>query len=497
MKRIRPTSLTLLAAMLAASLILTLSACGDSGNTPTVTTGAADNGSDSAAETETTVMQYDYPDADYGGYEFRALNFELNGWDIRWNLDVAELTGEALDDAMYERNRKVEDKLNFTLKEVLGDVSTNQTLVRTAVLAGEDAYDITFQRADYIGALITDGLFYNLLEVPVFDFSNPWWEPSVIEESVFFGNILYYSCTDFNLDAIEGTWVIFFNEKIVDNLGLEKPYDLVRNGSWTLDKMTEYIAAAVNLNGDESFGLNPNGSCMYGITSYDATPSCLIYSAGERFVGMDDEGKPYFALETDRFYSVAADIAKLCGEKGYYFDFNNADANGGIKYEGVFKMGRAILLGGEIKSANVFRDMEDDFGLVPYPKYEESQEEYISPLGSTCMLYTIPMTNQDLERTAYISDAFAFETYVNVMPVYYDVTVSQKGLRNENSIEMLDLVCNTRFFDAGVAYGWTTSLFNSLRAKLNGGSGDVASTIASAIPTIEANIAKTMALIGS
>lgn len=51
MKRIRPTSLTLLAAMLAASLILTLSACGDSGNTPTVTTGATDNGSDSAAET--------------------------------------------------------------------------------------------------------------------------------------------------------------------------------------------------------------------------------------------------------------------------------------------------------------------------------------------------------------------------------------------------------------------------------------------------------------
>lgn len=109
MKTTQKTALLLLAA-LCANLVC---ACGDTGSKPneTTTSPSDTSGSDTAAQ------EYAYPDKTYGGYEFRVFNIH-NMWDCYMNLDLDALTGDVVDDAVYNRNRLVEQKLDIKLKEI-------------------------------------------------------------------------------------------------------------------------------------------------------------------------------------------------------------------------------------------------------------------------------------------------------------------------------------------------------------------------------------------
>jgi len=158
----------------------------------------------------------------------------------------------------------------------------------------------------------------------------------------------------------------------------------------------------------------------------------------------------------------------------------------------IFKARRALFLGAELKAAQLYRDFDDSYGIAPAPKFDEAQEDYVSVVSKASPVMCIPLTNKDTERTGVIMDALAFESFYDVLPVYSDVVLSQKGLRNEESIEMLEIIRDTRFFDVGDAYGWTTKVQDLVRKALDVGDDAVASLIASQIPTIEANIKTTM-----
>ena len=71
----------------------------------------------------TSEPEIDYPkyDIDLGGEDFNILFFDAVkacGWssDIPCDVDVAEQTGDVLSDAVYTRNRKIEDMYNLKIK---------------------------------------------------------------------------------------------------------------------------------------------------------------------------------------------------------------------------------------------------------------------------------------------------------------------------------------------------------------------------------------------
>ena len=144
-----------------------------------------------------------------------------------------------------------------------------------------------------------------------------------------------------------------------------------------------------------------------------------------------------------------------------------------------------------MKVAQELRDMEDTFGIVPYPKYDENQTAYTSYLG-TGLFYTIPVTASHLTETAVISDVLSWQSWKDVLPVYYGKVVEQKGLRNENSVEMMRLIRDTSTLDLALMYGWTTDLDQKLRTNLYAGKGDFASTIAKQRAASESKIQKTL-----
>ena len=492
------TAKRLFACALLCTILGSAAACGDtpsesSANTP-------DNNTAAVTDAVTEAVQeavYPYEAPDLGGYALRVYNSD-DLWDMYMNVDADTMTGEPLNDAVYNRNRKVENLLNckfeVTKKETADSGLESMTdVIKKTITAGDDAYDVIYSSINTTPAMVSDGYFLNLHDVQGLHLDQPWWD-QIVASNITIEDCLYFATSPMHLMSLDGAWCLYFNENIMHQNDMALPYDLVRNGTWTLDKLMEYIKPVTNLNGDASFKWSQTGTCMYGISAHVNAPDKFILGCGEYFIEKDKSGALSFGATDEQFYNSLSKIASvLDNTSGLTINASTTDFDaeaGGYMY--IFSVGRSLFLTAEIKAAQELRDMKDTFGILPYPKYDEAQETYHSSFVNQCLFYTIPVTNSHLKETAIISDVTSYQSYMDVLPVYYNTIVEQKGLRNEDSIEMLNIIRSSNSVELGVLFGWTSDLMTTIRTKLYAGDGALASTIEKKQSTIEKNIQKTM-----
>lgn len=279
---------------------------------------------------------------------------------------------------------------------------------------------------------------------------------------------------------------------MLDDLGLDKPYDLVRQGKWTIDRLKEYTSAAANLNGDTSFKWDENGNAIYGLASYEDCVNGFITGSGENYITVDASGQPKLLANAEHFYNVIDKAFSIIGTEGEFLFMNGS---GNSHYEMIFKNGRSLFTIAEIKASSKYRDMTTTFGIVPIPKYDEAQDRYYSHRTHVCLTMSIPVTNAAPDRTGAILDTFAYLSNRDILPIYYNVKVAQKGLRNDDSIEMLGIISESRGFDIGEGYGWTEDLSAKVNTMLvSTKKNNVASLVDSNRSKIEESINKTLEL---
>ena len=435
---------------------------------------------------------YDYPELDCGGDEFTILNPE-NFWDMYTYLDFEQMTGEIIDDAVYNRNRFLEDKYNFKMNVIEFPIDDLKNKIQTAVAAQEYIYDVTYVRGNGLNALITEDMLMNLRDIPEMRLDEEWWNQSLIKSAeIGKDKAIYFAHNYFSLSSFDNVWTIFFNETMLSSLGQPMPYDTVRDGKWTMDVFFRTLKLGSNLNGDESFTYSETGKATYGCASFWRLGTAMLTGAGINAISRDKDDIPYLSLDSDRFYEAADKLASFFKTEGDYLEANEKGKN----YQKIFMAGRALFLGGGVMSSSLFREMEDDFGILPLPKLDESQSDYYVWMNYDVNTMCVPVTNSDPTRTGIIIDALCYLSWRDVLPNYYNIRVSQKSLRNDDSIEMLKIIHNSLVYDAGNAYGWTLDLMNQVRASIVGGNPDVASIIASNKSIVEENIQKTIDMIG-
>ncbi|MCQ2431951.1 MAG: hypothetical protein MJ175_05030 [Clostridia bacterium] len=478
--------------VLLASLLLALAACGETAQGGQETTPATGT-TDTAAPEE-----YDFGDKTYGGYEFKVLNYS-DMWDTNVRLDFENESGEMLDDAIYKRNRYVEDKLDFVLKEIAftypgwDSIAQNVDRVIESVLADDKAYDAASLPVCFKPEVITQNYLYDLQEVPGLNLDAEWWDHSVNDSMTVCGT-LYAASSPMQLVSLDLTWVLLFNEKMMTDLDMEKPYQLVRDGKWTLDTFFEYVQAGTNIGADESFSFKENGTAVYGIAVHTDCPIGFVNAAGNEL--LLKKGDDYSVnIETERMVNTVDKLAKIFSAKDGYILGNN-DETQPSGYTTLFRNERAMFMTCELKSALVERDMDATFGLLPMPKYDEAQKDYYSAMNICTSLLTIPVTQDDPEMAGRILDALTYVSYRDVLPIYYDVTLSQKGLRNEDSVDMLNIIRNTRGVDFGCVFGINNSFVSSVNRMIVGGKNNIASVAASQAPAMETKLADILALLG-
>ena len=446
-----------------------------------------------AVQTEAVTEEvYQMPTLDLAGGTFTVLNSTTN-WGFYTTFDLEKQSGDTLDDAVFNRNRKVEEAFNVTLAHVNKDIDAAAAELRKVVNAGEDVYQTALISLGSISSLVQEQMLLDLRMCDSIQLDHTWWDQEILSLYNLGGkDIVWFAASELSLTGLECTVVPFFNERILNNLDLESPYDLVRAGTWTFDKLGEYAKAGANLNGANSFDkYDANGPAQYGIVSYSTFPHAMIIAAGEDYIRLDNSGMPYLAIENERFFSVAEKIASLTATSGEFNNFNSGD----IHYESIFRDGRALLTVAQIKATTKFRSMEDEFGLLPMPKYEESQEGYRCMRTGTSCVVCLPVTVADVEASGAVVDALSYYSYTDILPAYYDVTLTQKGLRNEDSVEMMNIIREARVPEIGSTFGWTSAVSSPIETQLMNGKSDLASKIASAKSKVEKAISATMEIL--
>nr|MBQ4320074.1 extracellular solute-binding protein [Clostridia bacterium] len=422
------------------------------------------------------------------------MNPTKSTWGHYFDIDFKEETGEILDDAVYARNRKAEEMFNFKINVYEESIDTIHDTFTSAIMAGDDTYDAAYIRSSRFSPMIADGCLAELSDLDGLNLDKDWWDKSVTEQMRMGNNgELYFASGYFSLMSFDGTLCTYFNQTKLDDLGISAPYDLVRNGKWTLDELYRYNAAGSSLNGDDSFEWRDNGSSVYGLTTFASGVTGLIISSGANYITVDSEGSPQLTAGNSHFVNVCEKLVSgMTSQDGHFI--MRSKANSPENYHHIFKNGRALMLIAQIQTSSSYRSLEDNFGIVPLPKYDENQENYISLMPDSCTFMCIPVTNNDLENTALLLDALAYISFTDVLPVYYEVNVSQKGLRNDDSIEMLDIIRGYRVADIGACFGWSSSLQKTILNMIDNGSSDVVSTIESQRAKIESSIAESMSM---
>ena len=477
---------------MAALLALSLAACADTGDSTAKDTAAqttATVGEETAAEE--TVLPYGYDLADYGGYEFVYLNEDEteNNW-ANCHIAPEATNGEIINDALYNRKVAVEDHLNVLIREEKVKGDTLAATTKKLVTAGDTTYDVISNRNNELASLVTGGYLTDMKQIDQMHFDEPWWD-NIVCETATIDDKLYFASSDISLFAFEATWVMYFNETLLTRYDIEYPYDLVREGKWTLDALFEIVKAGTNVN---SPTYSPGGSDIYGIVTHNQFMGALIAGAGEEFVRVDDTGYPQMLELTDRFYEAATKIVRITEDRNQYVDRVQTP----LKTESTdstteFMMGTFLFNSETLGHIAKLRSFEDNFGVLPIPKLDEEQESYISMIATWGVeMTTIPKTNLELERTGLILDYLAYQSYISLMEPYYDSFLMQKGARNEDSAEMLSIIRDTRTVNLGYLFGWSSQLEEQIRTQLMKGSTDIASQIAKLQPKVQTNIDKSM-----
>ena len=273
--------------------------------TDAITTAVTDSGDDE--------LTYEYDLYDYDEYEFVILNEETCDW-ANPVIAPEKLNGESVNDAQYNRKTVVEDRLNITIREekVLGDRLAQMT--RRNQSSGDTQYDVVSNRNNEVGRLGANGYLVDLLQIDSIHFDEPWWD-RMLHERATIDDKLFFASSDISLFPFEATWILYFNETLFNNLDIEYPYDLVREGKWTLDAMYNIIKEGTNVNATE---YTPNGHNIYGMKTHSQNLDAFLIGSEEPYIRLDDDGYPHVIQMTEHFYNAASKIMKITSDPNQY-----------------------------------------------------------------------------------------------------------------------------------------------------------------------------------
>jgi len=410
------------------------------------------------------------PDYDWGGYKFKILSsgssssHDVLMWNTRDITAEAE-TGDPINDAVYRRNKNLEEKYNFTIEEIISKD------LRIAVMAGDNYFDVVSLNFSFAVTAAQEGLLVDLFTIDYLDFTQPWWDQSLVND-LSICNKLFFASGDCVLKNRDSILIILFNKQMLGELNLENPYDFVRDGKWTIGKLSEMAkVAALDLNGNGKMDLDDD---RFGFIIQAANNSGLPRGAGVRYASKDNDGLPVLTYGSERDFNVASALYDF-GSGDFIWDWlgevgfiNGNDSPVFGRPERTFAEGRGLFIEAYVRTIENLRGMETDFGILPMPWLDEHQGQWYHSIefGGSNRAVPIFHTDDDLERIGFMLEAMAEESHYTVIPAHYERQLQGKFIRDDESGEMLDIIFGSVVWDPGKVYGWINNDMRGLTSDL-------------------------------
>ena len=374
----------------------------------------------------------------------------IEGWAYFSLLDVIDVaveedTGEPINVAAFNRDRRVEQTLDVKIEsEVFPDYNTSMTAIRKLISSGDSDVDLWLMRSAGFTTAIGEEMLNDIGsgELGIFDPDKVWWDRNSYD-SFSIADYHYGITGDFTTADDLTYWCVFFNKDMIKDYQLESPYDIVRNGGWTFDKMYDLAkVTAGDVNGNDPTDYDG----QHGISMIRDVLAGSMNTSGITLMEKDDDDYPEFTFYTDDNVEKFLHLLDIFYDKEVVY---NCHVQGGDEIN-IFTNGKTLFTLGGVYYGPSMRNAETDFGMLPMPKYEEEQA-YISATSPLFLsILTVPKNNSDNNalRGAFM-ELYSYMGRELIIPEFYDRLLDYKIARDDDSREMLDYIFGNTVYDIG------------------------------------------------
>lgn len=451
--------------ILAALMLVSVTACSETKDNSGSETKKTENASTpnagadvSESESEEELTDYEkrqlipdnLPEITFNGASFDALTTdEIRSINYAAEIAVEDITGDACNDAVYNRNLDVESR--FEVKITSKDQATPEDQIRVMAQAGTNDYDIVSIRDYRAYVPISTEVAINWMEVPNVDTTQVWLNP-VANEQATINNRLFAITSDLSTSSLTLSHAIFFNVDIMENYGYSSSdlYALVKEGKWTIDKFSE-IASTIyedkNGNGEK------DKDDLFGYGYYPEVCVDVWQVAFDQPVISIEGNEIIPTIMCDKSVSIIEKLTSMKTTNPGVHQYTS----GALEEETYFSNGLLAMAPLRFQAAfSVLRDMDTQYSMLPYPKWDEAQENYYTNADDKYSVFVIPLSSaSELEMIGTVFTALSAESYKKVYPEYYDTALKGKYSSEAETAEMVDLIVAGRKFDFSFQFGET------------------------------------------
>ena len=457
--------LKLLSVLLAALMLLAcLAGCADTGDQ-----GGDDEGVSSEAENNVYQDALSQIDVDLGGDTF-AVVCRNDAGNAQNEMMREEESSDPLEHAVYNRNLLLEEKchIDYVVTPV-GTADVSET-IRSDIQAGAGEYSIAMPSMVGAGTMATRGHLRDFHDLPYVDLDAEWWDQGTAALNI--AGKVFWMNSDINFLAHDVTFLILFSKVLAEQEGLDNLYETVENQEWTLDLFSTYVEkVSHDANGDGKY----NESDVFGLIGTSSMGSTMFYASGLKYVECPEDEDPYLCMTETDLLKASDLLDKLLN---LFYSGNSTyivKAGDEAIAKGMFAANQGLFYS-EVASYIVnLKDMSDDFGVLPVPKYDKAQENYctwVHGISSTMVVPNGPQSSEDISK---VIECMAILSGEEVIPTYYELVLKRKTIRDEESAGMLDIIFSNRTYDL-VNYYSTLTLAGTFQGAVSKGTNSFASS---------------------
>ncbi len=450
-----------LAMLLVFFLGLVSCASRDDNTEDTTTPLVEDNTSDSETKEQPVFL-----DKKFDGYVFTILQTGS------WNYDefTAEgFIGDVINDSKYERNIRVEDLYEIKINTIVATGASGNGLnyIQKDVASGSGEYDLSITGGYETCQMAYYGMLNNLQALDYIDLQRSWWDDKCTADLSVAGST-YFAVGDYSTNAFDCSYCILFNKDLIKEYGFEDPYELVRTKKWTYDKFEELVLSVyVDLDADSK----ASGGDQYGLIVWQDSVFGMLNAAGSVVGSVNADGMLTLQIESEKNLNLLTKYINLCAGETVI----NINKNSSLDATNMFANAQGVFYTRYLASVRHLREYDVNFGILPYPLLDSSQDQYHTSVHSYGIsMLGIPISVKDVDRSCAVAEAIAYFSQDTVRVAYYDINLEGKFFTDSESAEMLDIILETRIYDAGRFYQ-IGNYYSSLLSMFNAGNTSLSS----------------------
>lgn len=426
-----------------------------------------DDSGNNVTENNNTVDTSDEGDGipdelDYGGTEVKILvRDHVSRYGDWYNGENVEGDLTALQQKVYERNVAVEGNLGVKLKFIQSETGFNGATINNAIvnafMGGLGDYDIVSNYQHFGTSPTLLDCYMNLYneQFKYFNFDHPYWNQNFIEGAEAFDR-LFLVVGDMNLAVYKTAFTMYFNKTLCEAHGIKDTdlYGLVLDNKWTIEKLMEYTKNTQSIVDENDYLANTYGlDTIYESHAYDGWVAAFDCD----LTATDSDGM--HSLVSDSALQKLYDAADLIAN---YYSRPEVILRKSLSTnpESVFAKGNALFGLFAIGEASGFKDtMEDEYGMLPMPKYTEDQTEYYGGVQDSHDAVSVIAHSDNAEHYEMISavlEKMNSVSYTTVRPYFIETLVKFRYAQDMESGQVIDIILKGTRWDFSDIYAVST-----------------------------------------